>query len=208
MRISRCIRDCEASIILKPLAAAMRRRSSLKPFGWGRFGKYSCPALAFHTHRGIITFEWRKERRPPTLFCCSTAPDGTPPPNSTCPATLPRSSCPSRAPELNPVENVRQFLAAIGFQTRLRHLRRHHRRRLRRLARTHRQTTNHHLHRHARVGSHRSDPMTLGMIHPGVRNAPTSRKDTIRCLSSSHSARRTQARLSQRLSLPTSLSAG
>jgi hypothetical protein len=203
MRISRCIRDCEASIILKPLAAAMRRRSSLKPFGWGRFGKYSCPALALHTHRGIITFEWRKERRPPTPFCCSTAPDGTPPPNSTCPATIfprPRTE-PGRK---RPAVPARQ----LAFKPRLRHLRRHHRRRLRRLARTHRQTTNHHLHRHARVGPHRSDPMTLGMIHPGVRNAPTSRKDTIRCLSSSHSARRTQARLSQRLSLPTSLSAG
>ena len=208
MRISRCIGDCEASIILKPLAAAMRRRSSLKPFGWGRFGKYSCPALAFHTHRGIITFEWRKERRPPTLFCCSTAPDGTPPPNSTCPATLPRSSCPSRAPELNPVENVRQFLRGNWLSNSSSTPTTTSSTPPGRLARTHRQTTNHHLHRHARVGSHRSDPMTLGTIYPGVRNAPTSRKDTIRCLSSSHSARRTQARLSQRLSLPTSLSAG
>ena len=35
----------KSPIILKPLGTAMRRRSWLKPFGWGRFGKYSYAEL-------------------------------------------------------------------------------------------------------------------------------------------------------------------
>jgi hypothetical protein len=48
--------------------------------------------------------------RAPTPCCCSTAPGGTPPPNSTCPATSRRIFLPSHAPKLNPVENVWQFM--------------------------------------------------------------------------------------------------
>ena len=44
----------------------------------------------------------------PIPFSSSTEPDGTPRASSTCPTTSRRSS--SRAPELNPVENVWQYL--------------------------------------------------------------------------------------------------
>jgi hypothetical protein len=47
--------------------------------------------------------------RAPTPCCCSTGPDGTSRASSTCPTTSPRSSC-HRALELNPVENVWQYL--------------------------------------------------------------------------------------------------
>jgi hypothetical protein len=71
---------------------------------------------------------------------------------------------PSRAPELNPVENIWQFLRGNGlsnlvFETyddiinaALRHL-----------AQTRRPARNNHLHRNVRPGPHRSDPMTLGI---------------------------------------------
>ena len=45
---------------------------------------------------------------------------------------------PSRAPELNPVENVWQYLRGTGSQTPCSKLRRHHRRGLRRMAKAHR----------------------------------------------------------------------
>src|ERR1700722_19987138 len=49
---------------------------------------------------------------PPALMrcCCSTAPDGIPPASSKCPAITPPIFLPSRAPDLNPVENVWQYL--------------------------------------------------------------------------------------------------
>ena len=60
---------------------------------------------------------------------------------------------PSRAPELNPVENIWQYLRAeLALQPRLRHLRGHHRRRLRRLAKAHRPARDHHLDRLTRMG--------------------------------------------------------
>ena len=45
-----------------------------------------------------------------TPCCCSTAPDGTPPPSSRSRPTSPRSSCLPAPPKLNPVENVWEFL--------------------------------------------------------------------------------------------------
>ena len=48
-----------------------------------------------------------RERTP---SCCSTAPDGTPPPSSDVPSNITPIFLPSRAPELNPVENIWQFL--------------------------------------------------------------------------------------------------
>jgi hypothetical protein len=57
---------------------------------------------------------------------------------------------PSRAPKLNPVENVSQYLREkMALKHRLRKLRRYHRRRMRRLAKAYRSTRNHHLHRRA-----------------------------------------------------------
>src|ERR1700744_1664762 len=44
-----------------------------------------------------------------TPWCFSTGLGGTSPASSTCPKTSRRSSC-LRAPELNPVENVWQYL--------------------------------------------------------------------------------------------------
>src|SRR5580693_3720997 len=52
----------------------------------------------------------------------------------------------------------------LALKHRLRKLRRDRRRRMRRLAKAHRSTRNDHLHRNARLGSRRSDAMTLGII--------------------------------------------
>ena len=71
---------------------------------------------------------------------------------------------PSRAPELNPVENVWQCpRQELALKHRLRKLRRDRRRRMRRLAKAHRSTRNGHVHRNARLGSRRSAAMTLGI---------------------------------------------
>src|SRR5580700_8826470 len=51
----------------------------------------------------------------------------------------------------------------LALKHRLRKLRRDRRRRMHRLAKAHRSTRNHHLHRNARLGSRRSDAMTLGI---------------------------------------------
>ena len=45
-----------------------------------------------------------------TPSCCSIAPDGIRRASSTCPKTSRRSSCLRARPELNPVENVWQYL--------------------------------------------------------------------------------------------------
>src|SRR5580692_388861 len=52
----------------------------------------------------------------------------------------------------------------LALKHRLRKLRRDRRRRMRRLAKAHRSTRNNHLHRNARLGSPRSDAMTLGIM--------------------------------------------
>jgi DDE superfamily endonuclease len=71
---------------------------------------------------------------------------------------------PSRAPELNPVENVWQYLRQNWLSnTVFEKLRRDRRRRMRRLAKAHRSTRNHHLHWNPRLGSPRSAAMTLGI---------------------------------------------
>ena len=69
---------------------------------------------------------------------------------------------PSRAPELNLVENVRQYLRQNWISNTVLE-NRHCRRGLRRMAETDRQARNHHIHRNARLGSRRSAAMTLGM---------------------------------------------
>jgi transposase len=70
---------------------------------------------------------------------------------------------PSRASELNPVENVWQYLRQKWLlKNRLRNLRLDHHRRLRRLATPHRPARNDHIHRNARLCSRRSAAMTLG----------------------------------------------
>src|ERR1700722_15559208 len=62
----------------------------------------------------------------------------------------------------------------LALKHRLRKLRRDRRRRMRRLAKAHRSTRNNPLHRNARLGSPRSDAMTLGIIGPSryVRSSP------------------------------------
>ena len=80
---------------------------------------------------------------------------------------------PSRAPELNPVENIWQYLRANWLEPSLRDLRGHHRGRLRRLAQAHRHARDNHLDRHTRVGDHRSK-MRAGGISAGdiIRTPP------------------------------------
>jgi len=51
--------------------------------------------------------------------CCSTAPDGTPLPNSTRQKTSTPIFLLSRAPELNPVENIWQYLRANWLSNRI-----------------------------------------------------------------------------------------
>src|SRR6202050_2268312 len=51
----------------------------------------------------------------------------------------------------------------LALKHRLRKLRRDRRRRMRGLAKAHRSTRNNHLHRNARLGSRRSDAMTVGI---------------------------------------------
>lgn len=71
---------------------------------------------------------------------------------------------PSRAPELNPVENVWHICAPTGSPiASSMATTRHHRRRLRGLAEAHRPTRNNRINRNARVGSRRSSFMTLGI---------------------------------------------
>ena len=70
---------------------------------------------------------------------------------------------PSRAPELNPVENVWQYLRQNWISNTVRKLRRHCRRCLQRMAETDRPARNDHLHRNARLGSRRSVAMTFGI---------------------------------------------
>jgi putative transposase len=84
------------------------------------------------------------------------------------PDTITPIFLPSRAPELNPVENVWQYLLAaapeLALKHRLRKLRRHRRRRMRSVAQTHPRLGKDHIHRNARVDPRRSAAMTLGVI--------------------------------------------
>jgi hypothetical protein len=69
----------------------------------------------------------------------------------------------------------------LALKHRLRRLRRDRRRRMRRLAKAHRSTRNNHLHRNVRLGSRRSDAMTVGIIFEESRAttavAPTHGSD-------------------------------
>jgi hypothetical protein len=80
---------------------------------------------------------------------------------------------PSRAPEIEPAGKYLAVHARqLAVKPRLRHLRPRHRRCLRRLAQTHRKARSDHLHRHARLVPHRSDPMTLGFRFRRCRYDP------------------------------------
>ena len=77
---------------------------------------------------------------------------------------------PSRAPELNPVENLWQFLRQTYLSNRVfGDLRGHPRCRLRSLEPPHRPALAHHVHRATRLGSQRSVVLTAGII-PKVLN--------------------------------------
>jgi transposase len=65
---------------------------------------------------------------------------------------------PSRAPELNPVENVWQFLRGIGLSNRVFDTYDDIIDAACDAWRIHRSARNHHLNRHARLGTHRSHP--------------------------------------------------
>ena len=85
---------------------------------------------------------------------------------------------PSRAPELNPVENVWQYLRANWLSNRVfETFDGDRRRRMRRLAKAHRSTRNDHVHRNAGLGPRRSAAMTLGIIRtfPGLQHRPCER---------------------------------
>src|SRR5579859_1815704 len=73
----------------------------------------------------------------------------------------------------------REYLAVhareLAFQSRLRDLRRDHRRGLRGLAKAHRSTANNQINRNARLGKHRSVSMTVGITE--VRQAESAIKD-------------------------------
>src|SRR3984957_13508160 len=72
----------------------------------------------------------------------------------------------------------------LALKHRLRKLRRDRRRRMHRLAKAHRSTRNHHLHRNARLGSRRSDAMTLGInwntSRPTDACGPVGRRSDLR----------------------------
>jgi hypothetical protein len=72
---------------------------------------------------------------------------------------------PSRAPGREPLAVSTPDLA---FKYRLRELRRHRRRGLRRMAKAHRPARTDHIHRHAKMGPHRSALMTRGITRPGM----------------------------------------
>ena len=89
------------------------------------------------------------------------------------PANITPIFLPSRAPELNPVENVWQYLTPeLALKHRLRKLRRHRRRRLQRqVAKAHRRARQKSsIHRNARMGPHRSAVMTFGIKTNKVSN--------------------------------------
>jgi hypothetical protein len=105
----------------------------------------------------------------PTPCRCSTAPDGTPPPSSTCRATSRDLPAVARAGAESGREHLAVPARQLALQPRLRNLRCNHRSRLRRLAQTHRPARNHHLNRNARLGARRSDVMTAGIMRDSGR---------------------------------------
>ena len=93
---------------------ALRQRLSVRRHLPGARGRRGAGA-ALRRHRHDAAPPRRNlahtSPRAPTPCCCSTAPDGTPPASSTMPDNITPIFLPSRAPELNPVENVWQYLA-------------------------------------------------------------------------------------------------
>ena len=84
---------------------------------------------------------------------------------------------PSRAPELNPVKNIWQYLCANWLSNRVfGHLRRHHRRGMRGMGEADRPAGGHQIHRDTKVGPHRSKAMTIGMTGPPVPPFGRARK--------------------------------
>jgi hypothetical protein len=137
----------------------LRRRRVDPPRG--SLGSSSCAIQTPRRCSSISRKSPATSPRAPTPCCCSTALDGTQPPSSTRHAASRRSSC-VHVPELNPVENVWQFLRGNWLSNLVFEPTTTSSRCLRRLAKTHRAAQNHHIHRHARMGPHRSDPMTPG----------------------------------------------
>src|SRR5215203_3815539 len=82
-------------------------------------------------------------------------------------ADLPALTRPRVEPRREPLAVPTRQLA---LKSRLRDLRRHHRRRLPSLDEHPRRTRNHHLHRHVRLGSRRSIVMTAGIISHSARS--------------------------------------
>ena len=70
---------------------------------------------------------------------------------------------PSRAPELNPVENIWQYLRANWLQPRVRRLQCHRRCWMRSLEQAHRTARNHHINRNAKMGPYRSMLNAVGI---------------------------------------------
>ena len=141
-----------ASLPISAMRAPISSAPFVPPEASGRRSR--CPSPTPRRCSSSSTKSSATSPSEPTPSCCSTAPDGTPPPSSTGRPTSPWIFLPSRAPELNPVENIWAVPARqLALKPRLRNLRRHHRRRLRRLAQTHRPARNHHLNRNARMGN-------------------------------------------------------
>ena len=98
---------------------------------------------------------------------------GTPPAHSTCPSNITPIFLPSRAPELNPVENIWQYLRANWLSNRVFDTYdRDHRRCLRSLAKAHRPARNHHVHTACAIGHTMSDQTRgLGSLHEAAASS-------------------------------------
>src|ERR1700730_2255496 len=96
---------------------------------------------------------WLQMRKP----CCSwTTPDGTPPPISTCRTISRPSSCLPERPNRTPSKISGNPFAPLAFQSRLRHLRRHHQCSLRGLEQARSSAADHHLNRNPPMDQRRS----------------------------------------------------
>src|SRR5215207_9982112 len=163
-------------------ATASARRSTLQErlLVWrhlpgARHWRRACPAA--RRHRGHAASSRRDQPQRRKGRPCSAAPGSSRMAHNgkarrpyEYHADLPALTRPRVEPRREPLAVPTRQLA---LKSRLRDLRRHHRRRLPSLDEHPRQTRNHHLHRHARLGSRRSIVMTAGIIttigtHPNV----------------------------------------
>lgn len=101
----------------------------------------------------------------PMPSCYSTAPDGTLRPSSSCRKTS--RYLPSLALTRTEPGREHQVISAreLAINQRLRHPRRHHRRRLRRMEPPRRSAQDQHIHRKARMGAYQSGMRAVGMTH-------------------------------------------